>query len=110
MVVVTAGGRLRGRGFDSPIGTFFFFFFFSLLFFFPYLIFFFLHARSAISMLKHFSSKPSLEVTLYLYLVQSELCVVLVRMLEPLWSLDSDAPAHWDLYSSRGQDAARGCM
>ena len=49
-MVVMAGGRLRGRGFDSRFGIFFFtpFFFLS-----P---FFFLHARSAISMLKHFSS------------------------------------------------------
>ena len=52
-MVVMASGRLRGRGFDSPMHWNFF----SLLFF--YLIFspfIFLHARSAISMLKHFSS------------------------------------------------------
>ena len=41
--------RLRGRGFDSRIGTFFFHSFFFCLIFPP---FFFLHARSAISMLK----------------------------------------------------------
>ena len=55
-MVVMASGRLRGRGFDSRFGIFFFsllFFFFSCLIFSP---FFFLHARSAISMLKHFSS------------------------------------------------------
>ena len=54
-MVVMAGGRLRGRGFDSRFGTFFsllFSFFFCLIF----SPFFFLHARSAISMLKHFSS------------------------------------------------------
>ena len=59
-----AGGRLRGRGFDSRFGTFFFtpfFLFFSYLvcnFFFCLIFspFFFLHARSATSMLKHFSS------------------------------------------------------
>ena len=38
-MIVMAGGRLRGRGFDSRFGTFFFFFhsffsfFFSVLFF-----------------------------------------------------------------------------
>ena len=56
-MVVMAGGRLRGRGFDSPIGIFFSLvcnLFFLPISFFPPL--FFLHARSAISMLKHFSS------------------------------------------------------
>ena len=59
-MVVMASGRLRGRGFDSPIGTFFptpflsFFFLGMLLSHFSPL--FFLRARSAISMLKHFSS------------------------------------------------------
>ena len=58
-----SGWRLRGRGFDSRIGTFFFtpFFFFFLSHFFFFLShsppFFSLQARSAISMLKHFSSR-----------------------------------------------------
>ena len=49
--------RLRGRGFDSCIGTSFFF---TPFFFCP--PFFFLHARSATSMLKHFSSYTDREV------------------------------------------------
>ena len=53
MVIVMAGCRLRGRGFDSRIGIFFFHSLFFCLIFSP---FFFLHARSAILMLKHFSS------------------------------------------------------
>ena len=52
-MVVMASGRLRGRGFDSRFGTFFFHSFFFCLIFSPL---FFLHARSAISMLEHFSS------------------------------------------------------
>ena len=50
-MVVMAGCRLRGHGFDSRIETFFFHSFSFCLIFSP---FFFLHARSAISMLKHF--------------------------------------------------------
>ena len=56
MVIVMAGCRLRGRGFDSRIGIFFFHSLFFLSHFPP---FFFLHVRSAISMLKHFSSNNS---------------------------------------------------
>ena len=55
-VVVMAGGRLRGRRFDSPIATFFFTPFLSFFFCLTFPPLFFLHARSAISMLKHFSS------------------------------------------------------
>ena len=61
-MVVMAGSRLRGRRFDSPIGTFFFhsfyFIFFTPFIFFCLILFpfFFLHARSAISILEHFSS------------------------------------------------------
>ena len=58
-MVVMAGGRLRGRGFDSRFGTFFFFTPFFFLFLcncFIFSPFFFLHGCSAISMLKHFSS------------------------------------------------------
>ena len=54
--------RLRGRGFDSRIETFFFTPFFSVSFFPP---FFFLHARSAISMLKHFSSYCGVVITVF---------------------------------------------
>ena len=45
-MVVMAGGRLRGRGFDSPIGTFFFTPFLSFFFYliFPPFIFSFMLA------------------------------------------------------------------
>ena len=59
-MVVMAGYRLRGRGFDSRFGTFFFTPFFFCLIFPP---FFFLHARSAISMLKHFSSVTKIRLS-----------------------------------------------
>ena len=52
-MVVTAGCRLRCLGFDSRIMQLFFF---TPFFFLSRSSFFFLHARSAISMLKHFSS------------------------------------------------------
>ena len=63
-MVVMAGGRLRGRGFDSPIGTFFFStpFFFSVSFF-P-LSFSFMLAPPF-----HFSSK-------FLVVVVSNCCLV----------------------------------
>ena len=63
-MVVMAGGRLRGRGFDSPIGTFFFTPFLSFSHFFP-LYFSFMLDRSAISMLKHFSSIIMMTMCMY---------------------------------------------